>query len=86
MISSNSDGRVKRAIASEVVDLGVISNPVKPKTQKLVFTASLFDAQHQRNCSGMMVMTISKPKTLENSEQVLVSVSILTFQEKTVFV
>ena len=34
----------------------------------------------------MMVMTISKPKTLENSEQVLVSVSILTFQEKTISV
>ena len=27
-----------------------------------------------------------KPKTLENSEQVLVSVSVLTFQEKTVSV
>ena len=52
MISSKSDGRVKRAIASEVVDLGIISRPVKPKTQKLVFTTSLFDAQHQRNCSG----------------------------------
>ena len=46
MISSNSDGRVRRAIASEVVDLGISPNLVKPKTQKLVFTASLFDAQH----------------------------------------
>ena len=46
MISSNSDGRVRRAIALEVVDLGIIPNSVKPKTQKLVFTASLFDAQH----------------------------------------
>ena len=45
MISSNSDGRVRRAIASEVVDFGSIPSPVKPKTQKLVFTASLFDAQ-----------------------------------------
>ena len=45
MISSSSDGRVRRAIASEVVDLGMIHSPVKPKTQKLVFTASLFDAQ-----------------------------------------
>ena len=44
-ISSSSDGRVKRAIASEVVDLGIIPSPVKLKTQKLVFTASLFDAQ-----------------------------------------
>ena len=45
MISSSSDGRVRRVIASEVVDLGMIPSPVKPKTQKLVFTASLFDAQ-----------------------------------------
>ena len=33
-----------------------------------------------------MVMTILKAKTLENFEQVLVSVSVLTFQEKTVSV
>ena len=52
MISSSSDGRVRRAISSKVVDLGIISSPVKPKTQKLVFTASLFDAQHQRNCTN----------------------------------
>ena len=45
MISSSSDGRVRRAVASEVVDLDIIPSPVKPaKTQKLVFTASLFDA------------------------------------------
>ena len=46
MINSSSDGRVRRAIASENVDLGIIPSPVKPKIQKLVFTASLFDAQH----------------------------------------
>ena len=46
MISSSSDGRLRRAnIASDIVDLGVIPSPVKPKTQKLVSTASLFDAQ-----------------------------------------
>ena len=45
MINSNSDGRVRRAIALEVADLGMIPSPVKPKTQKLVFTASLFDSQ-----------------------------------------
>ena len=45
MISSSSDGRVRRAISSEVVDLGMIPSPVKPKTQKLVVTAFLFDAQ-----------------------------------------
>ena len=46
MISSSSDGRVRRAIALEVVNWGIILSPVKPKTQKLVFTASPFDAQH----------------------------------------
>ena len=46
MISSSLDGRVRRAIVSEVVDLGIITSPVKPKTQKLVFTAFLIDAQH----------------------------------------
>ena len=45
MISSRSYGRVRRAIVSEVVDLGIIPSLMKPKTQKLVFTASLFDAQ-----------------------------------------
>ena len=45
MISSSLDGRERRAIASEVVDLGMIPSAVKPKTQKLVSTASLFDAQ-----------------------------------------
>ena len=52
MISNSSDGRVRRAIASEVVDLGMIPSPMKPKTQKLVFTASPFDAQRYRNCAG----------------------------------
>ena len=32
IISCKSDGRVRRAIASEVVDLGIIPSPVKPKT------------------------------------------------------
>ena len=44
MISSSSDGQLIRAIASEAVDLGIGSSPVKPKTQKLVLTASIFDA------------------------------------------
>ena len=52
MISGSLNGRVRRAIASEVVDLVIIPSPVKPKTQELEFTASLFDAQHQRNCTG----------------------------------
>ena len=45
-ISCRSDGRVRRAITSEVVDLGIIPSPVKLKTQKLLFTASICDAQH----------------------------------------
>ena len=52
MTSSSSHGRVRRATASEVVDLGIIPSPLKPNTQKLAFTVSLFDAQHQRNCTG----------------------------------
>ena len=46
MISNMSDGGVRREMTSEVVDLGIITSPVKPKTQKLVCKASLFDAQH----------------------------------------
>ena len=45
MISSGLDGRVRRAIASKFVDLGIILSPVTQKTQKLVFTAFLPDAQ-----------------------------------------
>ena len=41
-----SDGRVIRASASGAVDLGLIPSWVKPMTFKLVFTASLLDAQH----------------------------------------
>ena len=83
MISSSSDGRVRRAIASEVVNLGIILSPVKPKTQKLVFTVSLFDAQHYKNCtSNVGDDNFFKPKTLENFEQVVVSASVLTFQKK----
>ena len=52
MISSSSDGRVRRAIASEVVDLGMIPSLMKPKTQKLIFAASLFDSQRQKSRAG----------------------------------
>ena len=40
------DGRVVRASAFATVDSGLIPSRVKPMTLKLVFTASLFDAQH----------------------------------------
>ena len=52
MMSSSSSGRVIRAITSEVVDLHLTPSLVKPKTHKLVFTASLFHAQDYRNCTG----------------------------------
>ena len=38
-----------RASASGAVDLGLIPSLVKPVTSKLVFTASLLDAHHQRD-------------------------------------
>ena len=44
-----SGGRVVRASASGAVDSGLISIRVKPTTVKLVFTASLLDAQHRRD-------------------------------------
>ena len=37
--------RVDRASAPEVVDPGAIPGQIKPKTIKLVFTASLLDVQ-----------------------------------------
>ena len=38
-----------RASASRAADLGLIPSRVKPMTLKLVFTASLLDAQHERD-------------------------------------
>ena len=49
----SSDGRVIRASASGAVDLGLIPSLVKPMTLKLVFTASLLDAQHRRTVKRM---------------------------------
>ena len=46
VIFCSSDDRVVRASASGVVDSGLIPSRVKPMTLKLVFTASLLDAQH----------------------------------------
>ena len=45
MISNSSDGRMSGTIASKVDDFGLIPSSVKPKTQKLVITASIFDTQ-----------------------------------------
>ena len=42
----SSDGRVIRAFASGAVDEGLIPSRVKLMTLKLVFTASLLDAQY----------------------------------------
>ena len=44
-----SDGRIVRLVrasTSEAVDSGLIPSGIKPITLKLVFTASLLDAQH----------------------------------------
>ena len=60
MISCSSDDRARRAIASEVVDLGIIRSPVKPKTQKLVFTALYSTLNVKRTVLVRMVMTIFK--------------------------
>ena len=58
--SDSSDGRVVRASAYGAVDSGLITSRVKPITLKLVFTASLLDAQHQRdsveNKSGSLLV------------------------------
>ena len=42
----SADSRVVRASTSGTVDLASIPSRVKPMTSKLVFTASLLDAQH----------------------------------------
>ena len=42
----SSDGRVVRAFASGAVDWSLIPSLVKPMALKLVFTASLLDAQY----------------------------------------
>ena len=48
---SSSDGRVVglRASALGAVDLGLVPSRIKLITLKLVFTASLLDAQHGRD-------------------------------------
>ena len=43
---NSSDGQVVRASALGAVDLGLIPSRVIPMILKLVFIASLFDAQH----------------------------------------
>ena len=74
---------MRRAIASEVVNLGII--PLKPKTQKLIFSQLLYlTLSVKRTALVMLVMTIFKTQNLKNFEQVLVSVSVLKFEEKTV--
>ena len=46
---NSSDSRVVRASDSGAVNLGLIPSRVKPMTLKLLFTASLLDAQHLRD-------------------------------------
>ena len=49
LTTNSSDSRVVSAFPSEAIDLGLILSRVKPMTLKLVFTASLLDAQHLRD-------------------------------------
>ena len=44
------DGRVDGASAIKALDSGLIPRRVEPRTLKLVFTASLLDAQYERDC------------------------------------
>ena len=60
MISSGSDGRVRRAIASEVVDLGFIPNLVKPKAEKKYSQLLYLTLSIKGTVLLMMVMTIFK--------------------------
>ena len=46
---NSSDGRVNGSSASGALNSNLIPSRVKPMTLKLVFTASLLDAQHQRD-------------------------------------
>ena len=43
---NNSGGQVDKASATGAVDLDLIPGRVKPTTLKLIFIASLLDAQH----------------------------------------
>ena len=45
---NSSDGRTLRASASAAVDLDLIPSRIKSMTLKLVFTASLLDAQYSQ--------------------------------------
>ena len=54
-----------RAFASGAVDLGSIPSRVKPMILKVVFTASLLDAQHQRDSvenklASLLVLPLGK--------------------------
>ena len=55
----SSDGRVARASASGAVDSGLIPSRVKPMPLNLVFTASLFDAQHLRDRGSVEIKPVS---------------------------
>ena len=45
-VFNSFDGRVVKASVSEAVNSGVITSLAKPMTLKLIFKASLLDAQH----------------------------------------
>ena len=62
---SHHDGRVVKAPAFGAVGSGLIPTLVKPMTLKLVFTASLLDAQHSRDSEenepeSLLVVSLGK--------------------------
>ena len=59
MISTSLDGRVRRAIASEVVDLGLTTSLVKPKAKNWYSQLHYFTISIKRTVLAMMVMTSS---------------------------
>ena len=80
------------ASASAVVDSGLIPSRVKPITFKLVFTASLLDAQHQREsvknkpASLLVVMQIwDKSNANIPKSMWFCSVQITFFQHLAIF-
>ena len=50
MALHSSDDRLVIAFVSRAVNAGLIPSRVKQVTTKLVFTGSLLDAQHERDC------------------------------------
>ena len=62
-----------RASASRAIDSGLIPSRVKPMTLKLVFIASLLDAQHKRDSvknkpASLLVSNLQNCENIENTK------------------